>query len=53
MKWFFDKKKKFNLDMLSIFDKKENLWDFLRYYEYLFCRIYIIFVISVNVRSLY
>lgn len=56
MKWFFDKKKKFNLDMLSIFDKMENLLDFLRYYEYfeyLFCRIYIIFVISVNVRSLY
>lgn len=42
--------------MLSIFDKMENLLDFLRYYEYfeyLFCRIYIIFVISVNVRSLY
>lgn len=42
--------------MLSIFDKMENLLDFLRYYEYfeyLFCRIYIIFVISVNVYSLY
>lgn len=42
--------------MLSIFDKMENLLDFLRYYEYfeyLFCRIYIIFVISVNVCSLY
>lgn len=53
MKWLFDKKKKFNLDMLSTFDKMENLLDLLRYYEYLFCRTYIIFAISVNVRSLH
>lgn len=56
MKWLFDKKKKFNLDMLSTFDKMENLLDLLRYYEYfeyLICRTYIIFAISVNVRSLH
>lgn len=42
--------------MLSTFDKMENLLDLLRYYEYfeyLFCRTYIIFAISVNVRSLH
>lgn len=42
--------------MLSTFDKMENLLDLLRYYEYfeyLFCRTYIIFAISVNVHSLH